>query len=108
MNTKSTELPSVWLVSGNDLLLGDVVYRTPNNGWSRSLQHARRFPDKASAQTMLGQIERISSDVIGVYVLVAHHHAYGRLTLPHLRDRFRDQGPTHRPDLARAPHGEIA
>lgn len=86
---------TVWLISANDLLIGDVVYLTPGHGWSRQLTDALAIAEKSDALTVFTRVSNDQAVVVGHTLLEANQHADGTLTLSHYRDRIRFSGPTH-------------
>lgn len=102
MNAVIFETTRLWLISANDLLLGDVVYLSDQSSWTRELTDAKCFiTEQAAGQARL-QAESQSDLVVGPILVAASWHASEqRVEFDHYRDRFRDSGPTHRKELSR-------
>jgi hypothetical protein len=102
MNAVISEATRMWLISANDLLLGDVVYLSGQSTWTRELTGAEFFISEQAAEQARIQAESQSNQVIGPIVVAASWHASDqRVELDHYRDRFRESGPTHRKELSR-------
>ena len=86
---------TVWLISANDLLLGDVVYLTAANDWSRVLSEASYNRDKPVVDSQLEVLATDQSTVLGHALVEANLLEDGSLSLSHYRDRIRLGGPTH-------------
>ena len=79
------------VLTGNDLLTGDVVYRAWTGGWTRELKLAERF-DEASAPAALAAAEARPAEVVGPYLIaVGEAGPNGR---DRLKERIRSSGPT--------------
>lgn len=84
------------IVTGNDLLLGDVVYLTADDRWSRYHHEAELIEDEAHAQMRLlfGTAQR--QVVVGVYLADAKAGPKGPEPT-HFREEFRTRGPSNYP-----------
>ncbi len=94
-NPSIAEANTVWLISANDLLMGDVVYMTQKIEWSRVLTEAFPMGEKSVALSNLTNVVSDQSIVLGHTLVEASLHADGALSLSHYRDRIREGGPTH-------------
>lgn len=97
---------SVWLISANDLLSGEVIYLTATGDWSRNLNDALCREDKNVVATEVTELETQQNRVLGPTLVEACINPDGTCVLQHFRDRFRDSGPTHRVDLPRKPYDD--
>ncbi|TVR47447.1 MAG: DUF2849 domain-containing protein [Rhodobacteraceae bacterium] len=86
--------PSV--VTANDLFEGDVVYLTPDQGWSRDLSHAQLFTDARAAEAALAQAQAQSDRLVGPYLAAARSGPNGPEPA-HFREAFRARGPSNYP-----------
>lgn len=88
------------IVSANDLLVGDVVYFTAADGWTRDLREAALARDDAEAEGLLARAALQQNRVVDPYLAeVALDGPTPRPT--HFREAFRARGPSTRPDLGR-------
>ena len=97
--TKAIKTFAPQIVSANDLFLGDVVYLTPNQGWTREITDAAIANTKAEAEALMDTAIAQHHQVIGPYLVEVAPGAHFRPI--HFRERYRDQGPSNRPDLGR-------
>ncbi|PKP64118.1 MAG: DUF2849 domain-containing protein [Alphaproteobacteria bacterium HGW-Alphaproteobacteria-8] len=89
------------IVSANDLLVGDVVYFTAADGWTRKLEEAALARTGDEAEALLARATRQQSRVVDPYLAeVALDGARAPRPL-HFREVFRTRGPSHRTDLGR-------
>ncbi len=91
--------PSV--VTANDLLIGDVVYLTPQGGWSRIHAEAELFTEQAAAEAALAAAQAQPDRLVGAYLAPARDGADGPEPA-HFREVFRARGPSN------YPHGKQA
>ncbi len=84
------------VVTANDLRLGDVVYLTANDTWSRHHGEAELIDDEAHAQMRLlhGAAQRLV--VVGAYLADAKPGPNGPEPI-HFREAFRTRGPSNYP-----------
>ena len=82
------------LVTGNDLVSGDVIWWT-GSGWSRFIADAVEAGPDGEA---IGAREEASRRVNGPYVVEAADGPLGPVPL-HIKERIRASGPTVRLDL---------
>jgi hypothetical protein len=80
------------VVTANDLRLGDVVYLTADDRWSRHHAEAELIEDEAHAQMRLlfGASQKLI--VVGVYLADAKAGPDGPEPV-HFREAFRTRGP---------------
>ncbi|MDP1667692.1 DUF2849 domain-containing protein [Phaeovulum sp.] len=82
------------VVTGNDLRLGDVVYRAANGAWVRALSAAELIEDVAIADLKLLEAMAQQGDVVGVYLADARRGPAGPEPV-HFREAFRARGPSN-------------
>ena len=81
------------VVTGNDLLKGDVIYQT-SDGWTRNLSEAEVLTDEAHADLRLIEASQQTSLIVGAYL--ADVDASGDTPKPkHFREDFRATGPSN-------------
>ena len=82
------------VVTGNDLRLGDVVYLTDDDRWTRLHGEAELIEDEAHAQMRLlhGTAQKLV--VVGVYLADAKAGPNGPEPI-HFREAFRTRGPSN-------------
>lgn len=94
------------VVTGNDLMDGDVIYLTDAGDWTREHAEAALARSREQAAALLAEAEGQSARVVGPYLADAELDAAGRPRPIHYRERLRTLGPSNRPDLGRqAGHG---
>ncbi len=82
------------VVTANDLILGDVIYQTEDDSWSRELSEAELITDEAHAQVRLLDAERQSGKIVGAYLADAVEGTNGPEPT-HFREDFRRTGPSN-------------
>jgi hypothetical protein len=82
------------VVTGNDLLEGDVVYLAADDRWTRHHSEAELIEDEAHAQLRLLQATKRAQEVVGVYLADARKGANGPEPV-HFREAFRTRGPSN-------------
>jgi Protein of unknown function (DUF2849) len=82
------------VVTGNDLLEGDVVYLTADDRWTRHHGEAELIEDEAHAQLRLLQAAKRAQEVVGVYLADARPGPNGPEPI-HFREAFRTRGPSN-------------
>ena len=91
------------VVTANDLRLGDVVYLTADDRWSRLHHEAELIDDEAHAQMRLlhGAAQKLV--VVGVYLADAKPGPNGPEPV-HFREAFRTRGPSNYAHGKQADH----
>lgn len=88
------------IVSANDLFAGDVVYLTSAHGWTRDLRAAAVADSKAEAEAL--HVAAHQPDrVVDPYLVDVALDDDGLPFPSHVREKFRDRGPSNRLDLGR-------
>lgn len=82
------------VVTANDLLLGDVVYQTADDRWSRSHADAELIEDEAHAQLRLLDASAQRNVIVGAYLADARRGTHGPEPI-HFREAFRTRGPSN-------------
>ncbi|MBI6628901.1 DUF2849 domain-containing protein [Pontibaca salina] len=82
------------VVTANDLLIGDVIYQTVDDGWTRDLAKAEILTDEADAQLRLLHAERQHTRLVGAYLADVNEGPDGPLPA-HFREAFRASGPSN-------------
>ena len=82
------------IVTANDLLLGDVVYLTADDLWSRQHHQAELIEDEAHAQMRLLHGAAQRQVVVGAYLADARTGPKGPEPV-HFREDFRARGPSN-------------
>ena len=97
---KRPPLPVILLA--NDLLDGDVVFRTAD-GWSLDPADARIARDDATAEALEAEAEAAVArcEVIDAYLVDVEVAAGDRPVPRHYRERIKTLGPSHRRDLGK-------
>ena len=82
------------VVTANDLLLGDAVWLTADDRWTRDMHQAELMDDEAHADIRLlfGAAQR--NTVVGVYLVDAKAGPNGPEPV-HFRETFRTRGPSN-------------
>lgn len=89
------------ILSANDLLEGDVVYRTEAGGWSRSIAEAAIATDAESAEALLKGGEAEPHLVVDAALAEVTIDEDGAVTPVAHRERIRALGPSNRLDLGK-------
>lgn len=82
------------VVTASDLLRGDVIYLTADDGWTRDLSQAELLDDEAHAQLRLLDASRQQSTIIGAYLAEISPGQTGPVAT-HFREEFRATGPSN-------------
>ncbi|MFN5826688.1 MAG: DUF2849 domain-containing protein [Rhodobacterales bacterium] len=82
------------VVTANDLRLGDVVYLTADDRWSRLHREAELIADEAEAQRRLHFAAAQKLTVVGVCLADAKAGPHGPEPV-HFREAFRARGPSN-------------
>lgn len=88
------------IISANGLLDGEVVYLQQDGAWTRTLRQAAIASTADEAEALLALSEQ-PGQVVGPYLLDVQLCADGCPAPVHFRERFRELGPSNRPDLGR-------
>ncbi|MEM9472567.1 MAG: DUF2849 domain-containing protein [Pseudomonadota bacterium] len=101
-----TEDCSEYVVTANDVLSGDTVFRTPDEKWVRGIDGAAVLKCEDSGFVALGEAQQDerANIVMGAY-LVEVSRETGAIRPVHIRERIRALGPTVRADLAQVAQG---
>lgn len=86
--------PYAAVVTANDLLIGDVVYLTAAQTWTRHLEQALVLTDKTDAELALAHADTQTADVVGCYLADVRQTATGPQPV-HFREDFRRRGPSN-------------
>jgi hypothetical protein len=89
---KARFVPKV--VTGNDLLQGDVVYLTADDRWTRHHNEAELIDDEAHADVRLLAATSVAPEVVGIYLADAQSGSDGPEPV-HFREVFRTKGPSN-------------
>lgn len=84
------------VVTANDLRLGDAVYLTADDRWSRFHHEAELIEDEAHAQMRLLHAAAQKLVVVGAYLADARPGLEGPEPV-HFREAFRTRGPSNYP-----------
>ncbi|MDQ7019850.1 MAG: DUF2849 domain-containing protein [Robiginitomaculum sp.] len=87
---------TIMVVTANDLLLGDAVWLTTDNGWTRDIAKAEAIREETQAQERLLAALKQSDAVVGPYLAEARQGENG-LEPVHYREKFRTRGPSNYP-----------
>lgn len=82
------------VVTANDLRLGDVVYQTADDRWTRHHQEAELIEDEAHAQLRLLDASAQRNVIVGAYLADARQGTHGPEPV-HFREAFRTRGPSN-------------
>ena len=88
--------PLSQVVTASDLLLGDVVYQTADDGWTRTLTRAEILTDEADAQLRLLDAARQHTIVVGAYLAEIRIDQTEPRPV-HFREGYRARGPSNYP-----------
>ena len=83
------------VVTANDLLEGDVVYRTAAGSWSSDLRAAVLIEDPQQASTELALAQSEPAMVVGIYLADMERGPDGTPQPVHFREAFRATGPSN-------------
>lgn len=87
------------ILTGNDLISGDVIWWAGENGWSR---HVSDAVDVGEEGDSIARAEENAQRVISAYVIDGEVADSG-IRPAHIKDRIRALGPTVRLDLSLKP-----
>ncbi len=82
------------VVTANDLRLGDVVYLTAGDRWTRHHREAELLEDEAHAQMRLLFASAQKLVIVGAYLADARPGPNGPEPI-HFREAFRTRGPSN-------------
>jgi uncharacterized protein DUF2849 len=82
------------VVTASDLIEGDVVYLTADDGWTRVLSEADLITDEADAQLRLLTAEQQANRIVGAYLADMAAGPDGPQPV-HFREDFRRRGPSN-------------
>ena len=82
------------VVTANDLRLGDVIYLTEDNRWTRLHHEAELIEDEAHAQLRLIHAAAQKLVIVGAYLADAKAGPNGPEPV-HFREAFRTRGPSN-------------
>lgn len=89
------------IATANDLLEGDVVYFTPQGGWSRAIGDSALAVNVEAAEELLKRASAFPNQVVGPYLVDVDLDAHGRAAPAHFREVFRTRGPSNYPQHGR-------
>jgi hypothetical protein len=81
------------VITANDLLVGDVIYLTADDQWSRHHAEAELIEDEAHGQLRLLEAQR-NKFAVGPYLADAKRGTHGPEPV-HFREAFRTRGPSN-------------
>jgi len=82
------------VVTANDLRIGDVVYLTADNRWSRLHAEAELIADEDHANARLAHAAAQRLAIVGAYLADAKSGPNGPEPI-HFREAFRTRGPSN-------------
>lgn len=82
------------VVTANDLLIGDVIYLTADDSWTRDLAEAEVLTEQAAAEARLEAAEAQVAIAVGAYLADVDASAGGPRPT-HFREDFRMTGPSN-------------
>jgi hypothetical protein len=82
------------VVTANDLRLGDVVYQTADNLWTRQHAKAELIADAELAAARLAHAASQRNLIVGAYLADAKQGPNGPEPI-HFREAFRTRGPSN-------------
>lgn len=95
-----------YVVTANELLSGDVVFRNANGGWTPGIDAAQVLDTQDKAFVALGEAQKDErANIVMAPVLIEVALNEGAVRPVHIRERIRALGPTVRADLARTANG---
>ena len=94
------------VVTANDLRLGDVVYLTADDRWSRLHHEAELIDDEAHAQMRLLHGAAQRQIVVGAYLADAKAGQHGPEPV-HFREEFRTRGPSNYAHVKQVDHTDV-
>ncbi len=84
------------IITANDLLEGDVIYRRGDGTWSRRHEDAALHTEPELANAALAAAETEADRIVGAYLADAAPSPAGPVPT-HFREVFRTRGPSNYP-----------
>ena len=84
------------IITGNNLLSGEVVDLTLSGQWSLHHHEAVAFDDNSAGDSRLNEVLKTDHSVIGAYLADAALSDSGLPSPVHFRETFRTKGPSNR------------
>lgn len=84
------------IITGNDLLSGEVVYLSAIGNWTRLHEAAGLLASSEVAEARLAEIVAQDTTVVGPYIADATQNEFDATVPVHFREVFRATGPTNR------------
>ncbi len=105
MNDKTQDC-SEYVVTANEVLSGDTVFRAPGRKWVRAIDGAEVLVCQDTGFVALGhaQADVRANRVMGLYLVEVSRQS-GHVRPVHIRERIRALGPTVRADLSLKAQG---
>ncbi len=82
------------VLTANDLIEGDVVYRSKDSQWVRDISQAHVFHDQETADAALEATANEAHIIVGAYLFDAQE-IDGKAVPTHFREDFRAKGPSN-------------
>ena len=82
------------VVAANSLIVGDAVWLTADDRWTRDMSEAELLDDEAVAEDRLIFAEAQAGQVVGAYLVDAVPSGTGPAPV-HFREAFRTRGPSN-------------
>ena len=96
----------LYVVTANELLSGDVVFRNANGGWSPGVDAAAVLDSQDKGFVELAEAQKDErANIVIAPVLIEVTVDDGAIRPVHIRERIRALGPTVRADLSRTAKG---
>ena len=96
----------LYVVTANELLSGDVVFRNANGGWSPGIDAAAVVDSQDKGFVELAEAQKDErANIVIAPVLIEVTVDDGAIRPVHIRERIRALGPTVRADLSRTAKG---
>jgi hypothetical protein len=96
----------LYVVTANELLSGDVVFRNANGGWSPGIDAAAVLDSQDKGFVELAEArEDEAANIVIAAALIEVSVEQGAIRPVHIRERIRALGPTVRADLSRTAKG---
>ncbi|MBJ3762217.1 DUF2849 domain-containing protein [Maribius pontilimi] len=83
------------VITANHLMLGDAIWLTEDDTWSRDIARAELLTDEAHADMRMLFAKGQPQIAVGPYLAEAEQGALGPVPV-HLREVFRTRGPSNR------------